>query len=360
MNQWKKIWKLTAQMKTQSIRMQRKLFLYWISVSVTLLLALFLILSMTGVLFNQNQEFSDSLQMQLSNIERDISNRMDTLAAKGILLSENISQEMHRFLLAGEISVSGLNDDPENMEKLQKSVYEHLNTMLRASECSGAYMILDATINTQAEGAQNSRAGLYLRLANLNSRSVGRERISYFRGIADVAREKQLELHNRWNLEFDISLIPGFETLMGRNVKRLADAYYWMESMKLTDTWEKVMLLLVPILDENRRICGICGLEISSLYFHMTYSDVTTPFGDAAVLIAPIADNQIWIKQGLVSGVDSFTEEITEPLVWQKGDYYNTYAVGDERYVGKQQILSAKTVGDKQLAVVVLMPQERY
>ena len=85
-------------------------------------------------------------------------------------------------------------------------LYGHLTTALRSTPCSGAYLVLDATTNTQAPGAQNSRAGLYLRLANLCSKSAANQDIVFYRGVADVAREHQLELHNRWKLEFDADL----------------------------------------------------------------------------------------------------------------------------------------------------------
>lgn len=56
---------------------------------------------------------------------------------------------------------------------------------------------------------------------------------------------------------------------MGKTVSRLAAASYWTEKIPLKDTWESVMLLCVPILDGDGRVCGLCGVEISELYFKL-------------------------------------------------------------------------------------------
>lgn len=360
MKKRKKMFRLDTLLRTQSFGMQRKLFLYWISMFLMFLAALLLVLSLTGIIFNQKQKLSENLDMQLDLIEKEVSEQMNTLTARGILLSQSISHELEQILAAENLSAENLNNRPEILEKIQNSVYEEINTAMRISTCSGAYMILNATTNTRAENAENSRSGLYLRFSDLNANAPGQEKSVYFRGIADIAREKQIELHNRWNLEFDISLIPGFSQQMGKAVNRLADSSYWMRSIELTDTWENVMLLNVPILDKNQKICGSCGLEISSLYFNMCYSGLETSFGTAVLVTAPSRYDQLLISQGLVSGLDSGVLKKTEARITKKDTYYNTYTVGNEHYVGKQQMLSVRGADGEALFAAVLLPEESY
>lgn len=58
-----------------------------------------------------------------------------------------------------------------------------------------------------------------------------RQELRYFRGAADVARKEQVQMHNRWDLEFDTEMIPGYNTLMDFSGKRLAEGCQWSERM---------------------------------------------------------------------------------------------------------------------------------
>lgn len=46
--------------------------------------------------------------------------------------------------------------------------------------------------------------GLYLRSGNVGTDGMANQYITFFRGVADVARKENIQMHNRWNLEFDI------------------------------------------------------------------------------------------------------------------------------------------------------------
>ena len=107
-----------------------------------------------------------------------------------------------------------VNDDPERLLKLQEVLYPLVSKTLQMANCNGAYAILDATTNTGLPVADHSRSGIYLRYSNLSASSPVTPTVVYFRGIPDIARQKGLGLHNRWNLEFDTDQIPGCRELM--------------------------------------------------------------------------------------------------------------------------------------------------
>lgn len=102
---------------------------------------------------------------------------------------------------------------------------------MRSNSCSGAFSLLDATVNTQSEAAETSRMGVYLRFSDLKAVGTADQHIVYFRGAADVARKEQVQMHNRWDLEFDTEMIPGYNTLMDFSGKRLAEGCQWSERM---------------------------------------------------------------------------------------------------------------------------------
>ena len=119
----------------------------------------------------------------------------------------------------------------------------------------------------------------YLRFSDLKAVGTADQHIVYFRGAADVARKEQVQMHNRWDLEFDTEMIPGYDTLMDFSGKRLAEGCQWSERMRLRDTWEDVLLLCVPVMDNSGKVRGICGVELSGLHFTLTYpAAVVMPF----------------------------------------------------------------------------------
>ena len=73
-------------------------------------------------------------------------------------------------------------------------------------------LTLDATTNTEAPGADRSRMGLYLRSGNVGTDGMANQYITFFRGVADVARKENIQMHNRWNLEFDIDNVPAMRS----------------------------------------------------------------------------------------------------------------------------------------------------
>ena len=148
-----------------------------------------------------------------------VKKQTSVLAAHAIALSQESSNALDHQLLTHP--TSKLNDDPEGIARAERALFSVLRTALETSPCSGAFVIIDATVNTQIDNAENSRAGVYIRFANLSVSEVVGQDIVLFRGTPQIARENSLELHNRWRLEFDSSLMPGYETMLRGSIGKL-------------------------------------------------------------------------------------------------------------------------------------------
>ena len=197
MGRIKEILRLTAQIKKQSVSMQRRLLLYWFSMVLAIAAALLLILSVAGVFNNQSQKVHETLQLQLDNAQIQLEQHMESLEAYTIALSEQISRELDSLLTENGMTVADLNDNPELLQRLQENLMPRLYMALQLSRCSGAYLVLDATTNTSSDKASHSASGLYLRYANFHARGAADQDVVFFRGIPDIARAERLELHNR-------------------------------------------------------------------------------------------------------------------------------------------------------------------
>ena len=188
MSRIKEILRLTAQIKKQSVSMQRRLLLYWLSMLLGLAAVLVLILSVAGVFSNDAQKAGETLQLQLDNAQLQLEQHMESLDANSIALSEQISRTLESVLTGNGLTINDLNDNPELLQKLQEDLLPRLYMTLQLSQCSGAYLVLNATTNTGADKASHSATGIYLRYANLSAKGTAKQDVVFFRGIPDIAR----------------------------------------------------------------------------------------------------------------------------------------------------------------------------
>ena len=362
LNKFRELRALNAFAKKQSVGMQRKLMLYWVSMILVVFAAVILLLSIAGAFSRDDEQLHEVMEFHLSNTGDTLASQLDHLTAQSLNLSKELSREIEGELVREGISLQEVNDDSERLLKLQQIMYPLVNTTLQTANCNGAYAILDATANTALGVADHSRSGLYLRYTNLSASNPVAPTVVYFRGIPDIARQKDLELHNRWNLEFDTDQIPGCRELMDTPLDRPAQRYFWSRRIDLKDTWESAMLLCVPIVGSDGTVYGVCGVELSALYFQFSYPTLEGKFGSAVTVLAPIQDSRLLLSDGLVGSVSGTYLDSRETLVIHQGRYYNEYYTGAERYIGLHETIpiSKGEAEDTVWAAAILIPQESY
>ena len=227
----------------QSVSMQRKLMLYLLCLVLAAFVFLLMLLTFTGMLSSADGAVENGLQMQLHNAQSDIHKRMESLTAQGIALSQRLSRLVEDELVQSGQSISQLSNDAQTLTELQMAAFEPLYGALQIADCSGAYFFLDATVNTDASPDGSSRSGIYLRLANVAVSNPVDPAVMLYRGIPELARKNGLQLHNRWNLEFDMEYLPEARLFLNTQIERLADSYCWTQRVHLKDTWEDALLL---------------------------------------------------------------------------------------------------------------------
>lgn len=353
---------LNAFAQKQSVGMQRKLMLYWMSMILVVFAAVILLLSIAGAFSQNDEQLHEVMELHLQNTQDSLVSHLDRLTGQCLYLSRELSREIEGALVQEGISLQEVNDDPERLLKLQEVMYPLISTTLQTANCNGAYAILDATTNTALEVADHSRSGIHLRYANLSPSRPVAPTVVYFRGIPDIARQKDLELHNRWNLEFDTDLIPGCRELMDAPLERPAERYFWSHRIDLKGTWESAMLLCVPIVGSDSTVYGVCGVELSALYFQLSYPAVEGQFGSAVTVLAPIQDSRLLLSDGLAGSVTGTYLDGQETLAIHQGRYYNEYDTGTERYIGLHQTIpiSKGEAENTVWAAAILIPQDSY
>ena len=339
--------------------MERRLFLYWLIMVLAVMTAVFVVLIVAGVFSNDAGKLGGTLSVQQKNTTMTFNKLIDTLNAQNLALSEQITREVSDVLETEERTFKDLDNNPELITRIEERMCFYLQTIVRSRSCSGAYFILDATTNTEAPGADRSRMGLYLRSGNVGTDGMANQYITFFRGVADVARKENIQMHNRWNLEFDIDNVPGYEILMDFDGRRILDSCYLSNRVTLSGTWEQVVLLSIPVVLEGK-VRGVCGVELSELFFNMVFPSVESPYGNMVTVVAPIADKRL-LLDGAISGKTDGTYFTTDgTLLIKNGEHYKTYSDGSRTYFGNHIVIPKAVNGRRDLTLVTLVPEISY
>lgn len=355
----RKIKDIQEHAKNRGISLERRLFLYWLIMVLAVMAAVFVVLIVAGVFSNDARKLGGTLSVQQKNTTMTFNKLIDTLNAQNLALSEQITREVADILETEERTFKDLDNNPELITRIEERMCFYLQTIVRSRSCSGAYFILDATTNTEAPGADRSRMGLYLRSGNVGTDGMANQYITFFRGVADVARKENIQMHNRWNLEFDIDNVPGYEILMDFDGKRILDSCYLSNRVTLSGTWEQVVLLSVPVVLEGK-VRGVCGVELSELFFNMAFPAVESPYGNMVTVVAPIADKRL-LLDGAISGKTDGTYFTTDgTLLIKNGEHYNTYSDGSRTYFGNHIVIPKAVDGRSDLTLVTLVPEISY
>ena len=355
----RKIKDIQEHAKNRGISLERRLFLYWLIMVLAVMAAIFVVLIVAGVFSNDARKLGGTLSVQQKNTSMTVNKLIDTLNAQNLALSEQITREVADILETEERTFKDLDNNPELITRIEERMCFYLQTIVRSRSCSGAYFILDATTNTEAPGADRSRMGLYLRSGNVGTDGMANQYITFFRGVADVARKENIQMHNRWNLEFDIDNVPGYEILMGFDGRRILDCCYLSNRVTLSGTWEQVVLLSVPVVLEGK-VRGVCGVELSELFFNLVFPAVESSYGNMVTVVAPIADKRL-LLDGAISGKTDGTYFTTDgTLLIKNGEHYNTYSDGSRTYFGNHIVIPKAVDGRSDLTLVTLVPEISY
>lgn len=358
MNRLRHALDLMREAKSASVPMRRKFIAYWASMLFVLFAAILALASFFGMLSISESNLRHTLDAQHANTVSIVKRQTSVLTAHVIALSQGASNALDVQLIAKP--VSALDDDPEGIVKAEKALFSTLRTALEASPCDGAFAIIDATVNTQADRSGASRAGVYIRYANLNVNEAVNQDIVLYRGSPQIARDNSIELHNRWRLEFDTALIPDYESTIRCSSGSASGDCRWTSRVQLTDTWENAVILTAPLYASNGDVRGMCGLELSDLYLGLTYPAQSSEFGSMVTVIAPVNDGVVDVSMGMTGELDATYLSDSDKLYVHEKRGYNLYKGSSGTFIGLQTPLNLKTVNSTDVHVITLMPQEQF
>ena len=363
------LWKILENANTFGIPMRLRLFLFLIVLVFTMLFGVIVILLGTGSFTAGQNENIKAMQRELSYMRDDIYKQFGNLSVYAVDLSRGLSESMEKNLLNRGLQIKDLPNHPELLEDIIENEYERLLFSLQKAKSSGVFVILDATVNPNLENAAYSRAGLYLKNMEPNIISSSAPTIQVLRGFPNIARKNSLPLHSQWAMEMDIRGACYYQLPLERAKKYrlpLSRLYYWSPSLILPGTSEKVMLCSIPLLDSYGNVFGVCGFEVSSMLFKLTYMPDNSNYSRIFSMLSPFKDTVLHSSEALFAGgYLAHDSGLPGQSLWiAKGPKsLSTYVLEkDIAFIGLHEEVQLYPKGsvfeDQKWAVAIMLPQK--
>ena len=268
--------------------LHRKLFLYTFAMAILLLALLATLLILLGRFQTPKDELFEKSDMQAQIFEKEILTHRNTLAMMGVHLSEDASTIIVQYLTEHNLTFADLNGNSDALSQLQERIFEPLRQYLFQTDCSGAFVILDASVDSTSANA--TKSGIYLQV---NGYERDRRDAVLYRGIASVGRNNGVMPHRKWRLETRHDLFPDWEAATADTGLSLEQSYRFTGLFTLPGMSERAMLITLPIRDASDSLIGICGFELSESYFALLHSQVSK-LSHPTCLMAEVSENDTY------------------------------------------------------------------
>lgn len=333
---------LPRRARPQAISLRRRLAVYLVALTLSMALITLLALYLLGAVSSADRPIEETLSYQLEDAAADMLRDADDAAACGLNLAAQLSGTLSSELRARGLSFDALTGNSDALTDIQRASYSVLMEHMKLAPCSGAFYMLSTTSNPHLPARHYN--GLYLKYANLNAENTIRNKVCMFRGSSAIAREQHINLYSTWQPEMAGGTFAQAEDILTGNVR---PSYLLTEPYALPDSWERARLMCMPIyLDGN--IVGVCGFEISDLYFRLAHRS------DSGIARALLTESgKAWQGQTSLSRYAASQGQ----FALTKHRQYAELSYGQERFIG---IMCKVSIGDSTHSIAVMLPMARY
>lgn len=332
--------------------MRGRFIIYLLSLVLLAGSAMLILLNVIGIVQPPSHDIDRFLEYELNTRTNDIKRQMNALAAHNIDLSQQLQNDIDRVMLEQGIynNYDALNNNPEALTAIQQATYQTLAAKMQQAPASGALYLLNASVNTNL--LEPTYNGLFLKFTNIYSENTLFNETCMFRGNPQVARNNNISLYSTWQLELNVHAYPQADKLLHAKENNISQQYILTDVTHLKESWEQSRLFLMPINSNNGRIIGICGFEISSVYFQQRTKQANYKgYPLITAILDKKADNEY---QGQLSNPASF---VNSTIKTSSDGEHELFTAGQERFIGFTAPLK---VGASEHRVAVMLPADSY
>ncbi len=340
-----------SKLKQAKPSMRRRLFLYMGALAALLLVVLFAALLLLGQLKSPRAETKRALTFQMGAFRADMASLWRNVSVMGIHLSE----DMTALIEAQTSDFSSLNGNVAAVEALQEAMLEPLCQYARQADCSGAFVLLDASLST--DPSLDSHMGLYVQRGNAEHTTGD---LLLYRGMADIGRRNSVMPHRKWAQEFDLSSFPGFAEHLEKASAPIERSCRTTGLVTLPGTTEQAILLTVPMIGTDGTVYGLCGFSVNQTYFSAHHAQ-PAGIGSLACVLSDDAEG-LDIQKGLLTyPADGFCF-VPDELLSEKGlrGGLTAFTGASLSFVGLSEPFTAASGDTEAHVLTVLIPKSSY
>ncbi|HOC06494.1 MAG: helix-turn-helix transcriptional regulator [Bacillota bacterium] len=285
--------------------MRVRLFIFFLAFLLLIMAGVLAILFASGIFKSSYNESYKFMERELTSIADHIHQDFNTVTVHSLELARRLTLNLEREFLELKISPDNLQEHPELLEGILGRQMSLLASSLEQARSSGVILILDATVNPGLPGAEHSKAGLFIKNMEPNIVSASFSNLRFLRGPTSVARNHKMELLPQWRMEFSVKDMECFYLVLDTakdSELPLSRLYYWSHGMRMHEDCDTAMYCLVPLKDSRGQVFGVCGFEISSMLFKLSYSPQYMAYHNIFGIFSPVIDGQMHVEGSLLSG----------------------------------------------------------
>lgn len=337
---------IIKQVKAEGVSMRRRFVLYIISAIALALSLILLLLNLFGVMNPTNARVMEVLDTQLLSYTDYIEHDYNKVAAHALSFSNQIKATLENFLVDNNLAFEDLKNNTEALSALQLELYNTVYLNMQLAPSSGAFYILDTTVNGQSD--QQLYNGIYLKYINLYSESTVNNEIALYRGSFSTGKEGNLTFHSGWSNEMRTDFFNNCESEFTK------ETYYILSpTVDIPDTWERARYVYTPIRDARDNIIGVCGFEINDLYFQLSKKANDSKLGQ---LVGALLDEDQESFSGQFNSNRYNTSSSDDVKISKRNDS-TVFDFGSEKCIGKTQSIK---LGNRTFTVALMMTESQY
>lgn len=332
--------------------MQRRMLFSLLSLVLILLSIIYLLLAAFGVFSTVQDNMYNTLDAALDAYAAGLTETADKTAAQSIKLSGKVAGTIEKDLAEQQLSFADLSGNREAIVTLENALYDNIADAIQMTDCSGAFLLLNTTVSVPDSGSSNS--GIYLKVVNYRVSTPVTPELQLFRGCTEAADTGGIDCSSQWAMEFGSGDLPEALPRAGQ------DQVFLLTAAESGPDCRGNLYIASPIRDQDGNLLGVCGFEISPMYFKLSHQ---VSSGDELVfgVLAQETDGALAIGTGLVSGnatgyYHSFADSTLQrdPL----GPMYR-YSGAQESFAGLEKTVSLFS-GSGDWTVAVMSPYPAY
>ena len=185
--------------------MKHKLVIYMAAMGLLLAAVLLVSLQIFGRINTPGEELSKSMSIQMEVFRSDMASLWRNVSGMSAHLSKDMTDILEDTLAEQGMTFSELDGNLDAISQVEEALLEPLCQYARQTDCSGAFVILEAAIGVSSGEAD--RSGLYIQRSNAEHLTGD---LLLYRGMAEIGKAHGVMPHRKWSREFNTETLPDY------------------------------------------------------------------------------------------------------------------------------------------------------